>query len=271
MNRRLSIPVCFALVAVICLVAVNASTTTRADTTLNSWLDRTIEHTKRQDLSEDEFSKRFGQQVDCVMQKTEEWAPTPAWVWYPPKVWVSNENCVDPGATGYYGEDNTSSFVLPYGSTRIQRLSDSSGNYVRSTDQLTQQIPNTDKLLVVTNLWGQWHNPGLRYLKVVNNWSETYPASSGLTALGNPQRTMAKDYDYTLNDNGQPIENVNLGGIATSASGEWMHALVRQKAYILLNTHTHEVIPYAEANDPQYRLQVAVSNDGRFVAKNYEL
>lgn len=199
--------------------------------------------------------------------------PTPSWVLFPPKVWSSQEQCVHPGATEYYGEDNTSKFILPYGSTKIQRLTDESGNYFRSANELTQQIPNTNKLLFITSLYGQWHSPGPRNLRIVNNWNETFPAGSTLTGLGNVQSNMTKDYDYTLNDNGVVVDGVRTGEIATSANGEWVHALVEQKAYILLNTETHEIIPYAEVGAfyPTYAMKVDVSNDGRFVARTFDL
>lgn len=270
-RRRLPVFLCLLLAAVACLVGVTSPSSTQADTTPNSWLDKTIESEKRGDLSAENFNKRYDTWNQCV-DVTVEYKYYP-WYFTPLPLLGEREDCMTPGATGYFHANNRPRQIVQYGTKRVQLINEPVTDMSTWTGPM-YHVPYTNRLIHLHNSWGgSWGTNGAHtaYLKVIDNWNDTFKVSSYIGDAGNISLEKVKDADYTLEENGTDVQGVSSNGLEVSANGEWLHVLLPNRSYVLLNLDTHEVKPYADSNQPMYAMRADVSNDGRFVARSYDL
>jgi len=270
-HRRPSVIVCLLLAVCACLIAVDDTPKLQADTPLNSWLDRTIESSKKADLTGEKFNERTNTWNDCVNLNVETWGYP--WYFTPSPILFTNEDCMTPGATGYFKADSRPRYIVPYGSERIQRI-DEVVTEMWFWGGPVYHIPYTNRLIYLQNMWGGvWgtNGPHTASLNIIDDWEETFPINNQFGNAGNIQRVKVKDPDFTLSDNGEALKGVSANGINISANGEWLHVLLPNRSYVVLNLDTHEVRPYAPANTPYYSMQSDVSNDGRYVVRTTEI
>lgn len=272
MNRRhLPVLLCLFLAATACLVAVSDITPTRADTTPNSWLDKTIVTEKRGDLTVESFGQRVDTWNQCVNIIVEfKYYP---WYFTPRPILGERQDCMTPGATGYFQASNRPRQIIQYGTKRVQLINEPMTDANTWTGPM-YHVPYTNRIIHLHNTWGgMWgsNGPHTAYLDIIDDWNDTFRVSDYFGEEGNISLERSKGPDYTLEENGTGVQGVSSNGLEISANGKWLHVLLPSRSYILLNLDTHEVKPYADSSQPMYAMRADVSNDGRFVARSYDL
>lgn len=270
-RRRLPVLLCLFLAATACLVAVSDITPTRADTMPNSWLDKTIVTEKRGDLTVESFGQRVDTWNQCV-NVTVEFKYYP-WYFTPRPILGERQDCMTPGATGYFQASNRPRQIIQYGTKRVQLINEPMTDANTWTGPM-YHVPYTNRIIHLHNTWGgTWgsNGPHTAYLDIIDDWNDTFRVSDYFGEAGNISLERSKGPDYTLEENGTDVQGVSSNGLEISANGKWLHVLLPSRSYILLNLDTHEVKPYADSSQPMYAMRADVSNDGRFVARSYDL
>ena len=236
----------------------------QADTTdgLPAWVDVQPEIKKQKDLNSEEFQAR-SINPQCEYQEVHEWGYNPGWG---SKLKYTMQGCLVPMASGQFDVGNKG--IVTYDSDWLQRLKDPLGTDMRQI--VIVPAPNTNTLAMVYDASYPFSNGGAK-LKLVGNWTQAFPASVTQDGYANIQRVRTVPYDYELKDqNGNYVE-IRTQGLIFSPNGEWLQVLLRNKAHALLNTTTHELIPYSGSQESYWGLHGAVSNDGRYVAITHQL
>lgn len=254
-SRRIAFVLCcFAMASSLALVVFSRPAAGDTTDTLSSWIDAQPSITKVADIAAAEYNQQLPHtNFPCTQKELYTWGHGTSLG--APRSEYTQAGCFVPMANGDMSGDR----IVPYGARQAQQL---------VPDSLTRvsffPARNSNKIALVSNSYAYFYG-GTPTLHLVDDWAQTFN-NFQLDSYANVIRHSSANYHTFTNADGSPID-IRSNGIAFSANGEWLHAVATNRAQLLINTSTREIIPYTSyINSGDFAEDVAVSNDGRYVA-----
>lgn len=258
MNSRHLALVCCSLLAALSLGLVGFDHRVSGETSdvLPSWVGVQPSIEKVGDIGDKEYTELHNTNFPCEYVEAKYLGYNSSWAGTP-NIEYTSQGCNSPTLSGYYDKSNQA--VLPYGTKHIQRLKSTGLDRVNIFS-----ARNTNKLALISNSYAYYYG-GTPTLHLINDWTASYN-NFQLDSYRNVDRYLSGSVDFTLRyANNEPVD-VRVNSVSFSANGKWLYAGATNKSEFIINTDTHEIIPFAPYLDTGYVKYAAVSNDGRYVA-----